>query len=117
LKDTDLKAEVAGYYTDIEYNEQWKTNWREAQIAMEQTLPSLLDFDIREAGTRRYNGGPDWITREFRFDASDADRVLQRTISDPRAKGQIENMTRIQDTMFLVLTEIRNQALALEASL
>jgi len=113
LQDVTLKATIAAYYTDIEYNEQWKVNWREAQIAMEQTLPDILDFKIREAGLLRYNDGPEWITTEFQFDSSVADQVLQKIVTHPRAKGQIENMTRIQDTMYLVLKDIREKAAAL----
>jgi hypothetical protein len=117
LQDAKLKAAVAEYYTDIEYREQWKINWREAQIAMERTLPDLLDFDVREAGLLRYNGGPDWITKEFQFDSSVAEQVLRRIIEHPQAKGQIENMTRVQDTMYLILIAIKEHAVALEESL
>ncbi len=117
LQDANLKAAVAEYYTDIEYREQWKINWREAQIDMERTLPHLLDFDVREAGLLRYNGGPDWITKEFQFDSPVAEQVLRRIIEHPQAKGQIENMTRIQDTMCLILTAIKEDAVALVESL
>ena len=117
LQDSNLKAAVAEYYTDIEYREQWKTNWREMQIAMEHTLPHLLDFDVREAGLLRYTGGPDWITEEFQFDSSVAEQVLRRIIEHPQAKGQIENMTRVQDTLYLTLTNIKQGAVALVESL
>ncbi len=117
LQDANLKAAVAEYYTDIEYREQWKINWREAQIDMERTLPHLLDFDVREAGLLRYTGGPDWITEEFQFDSSVAEQVLRRIIEHPQAKGQIENMTRVQDTMYLILTDIKKRAVALVESL
>jgi hypothetical protein len=117
LQDANLKAAVAEYYTDIEYREQWKINWREAQIAMEQTLPHLLDFDVREAGLLRYSGGPDWITKEFQFDSSVAEQILRRIIEHPQAKGQIENMTRIQDTMYLILTANKEHAMSLVESL
>jgi hypothetical protein len=117
LQDANLKAAVAEYYTDIEYGEQWKINWREAQIDMERTLPHLLDFDVREAGLLRYTGGPDWITEEFQFDSSVAELVLRRIIEHPQAKGQIENMTRVQDTMYLTLTNIKQRAVALVESL
>ncbi len=117
LQDANLKAAVAEYYTDIEYREQWKINWREAQIDMERTLPHLLDFDVREAGLLRYNGGPDWITKEFQFDSPVAEQVLRRIIEHPQAKGQIENMTRIQDTMYLILTAIKADSVALVESL
>ncbi len=117
LQDSNLKAAVAEYYTDIEYREQWKTNWREMQIAMEHTLPHLLDFDVVEAGLLRYTGGPDWITEEFQFDSSVAEQVLRRIIEHPQAKGQIENMTRVQDTMYLNLTDIKERAVALVESL
>jgi len=117
LQDSNLKAAVAEYYTDIEYREQWKTNWREMQIAMEHTLPHLLDFDVIEAGSLRYSGGPDWITEEFQFDSSVAEHVLRRIIEHPQAKGQIENMTRVQDTLFRNLTEIKERAVALVESL
>jgi hypothetical protein len=117
LQDSNLKAAVAEYYTDIEYREQWKTNWREMQIAMEHTLPHLLDFDVIEAGSLRYSGGPDWITEEFQFDSSVAEDVLRRIIEHPQAKGQIENMTRVQDTLFRNLTEIKERAVALVESL
>jgi len=117
LQDANLKAAVAEYYTDIEYREQWKINWREAQIDMERTLPHLLDFDVREAGLLRYSGGPDWITKEFQFDSSVAELVLRRIIEHPQAKGQIENMTRVQDTMYLILTAIKEHAVALVESL
>ena len=117
LQDANLKAAVAEYYTDIEYREQWKINWREAQIDMERTLPHLLDFDVREAGLLRYTGGPDWITEEFQFDSSVAELVLRRIIEHPQAKGQIENMTRVQDTMYLTLTNIKQRAVALVESL
>jgi hypothetical protein len=116
LQDSNLKAAVAEYYTDIEYREQWKTNWREMQIAMEHTLPHLLDFDVIEAGSLRYSGGPDWITEEFQFDSSVAEDVLRRIIEHPQAKGQIENMTRVQDTLFRNLTEIKERAVALVES-
>ena len=117
LQNANLKAAVAKYYTDIEYREQWRINWREAQIDMERTLPHLLDFDVREAGLLRYNGGPDWITKEFQFDSSVAEQILQRLIEHPQAKGQIENMTRIQDTMYLTLTATREHAVVLAESL
>ena len=117
LQDSNLKAAVAEYYTDIEYREQWKTNWREMQIAVEHTLPHLLDFDVIEAGSLRYSGGPDWITEEFQFDSSVAEDVLRRIIEHPQAKGQIENMTRVQDTMYLMLTAIKEHAVALVKSL
>ena len=117
LQDTKLKAAVAEYYTDIEYREQWKINWREAQMAMEHTMPHLLDFDVREAGLLRYSGGPDWITQEFQFDSSVAEQVLRRIIEHQQAKGQIENMTRVQDTMYLTLTATKEHAAALVESL
>ncbi len=117
LQDANLKTAVAEYYTDIEYREQWKTNWREMQIAMEHTLPHLLDFDVRDAGLLRYTGGPDWITEEFQFDSSVAELVLRRIIEHPQAKGQIGNMTRVQDTLYLNLTAIKVRAVALVESL
>jgi hypothetical protein len=117
LRDANLKAAVAGYYADIEYREQWTINWRQAQIDMERTLPHLLDFDVREAGHLRYTGGPEWITKEFQFDSSVAEQVLRKIIEHPQAKGQIENMTRIQDTMYLTLTATKKQAVALAESL
>ncbi len=117
LQDSNLKAAVAEYYTDIEYREQWKINWRQMQIAMAHTLPHLLDFDVREAGLLRYTGGPDWITEEFQFDSSVAELVLRRIIEHPKAKGQIENITRVQDTMYLTLTDIKERAVALVESL
>jgi hypothetical protein len=117
LQDANLKAAVAEYYTDIEYREQWKINWREAQIDMERTLPHLLDFDVREAGLLRYTGGPDWITKEFQFDSSVAEQVLRRIVEHPQAKGQIENMTRVQDTMYLTLTATKEHAVVLVESL
>jgi len=117
LQDANLKAAVAEYYTDIEYREQWKTNWREMQIALEHTMPHLLDFHVVEAGSLRYSGGPDWITKEFQFDSSVAEQVLRRIIEHPKAKGQIENMTRIQDTMYLILIATKEHAVALAESL
>ncbi len=117
LQDSNMKAAVAGYYTDIEYREQWKTNWRQMQIAMSQTLPHLLDFDVNEASLLRYRGGPDWITEEFQFDSSVAEQVLRRIIEHPQAKAQIENMTRIQDMMYLNLTDIKKRTVALVESL
>ena len=117
LQDSNMKAAVAEYYTDIEYREQWKTNWRQMQIAMSQTLPHLLDFDVNEASLLRYRGGPDWITEEFQFDSSVAEQVLRRIIEHPQAKAQIENMTRIQDMMYLNLTDIKKRTVALVESL
>ena len=117
IQDINLKAAIAEYYTNIEYREQWKINWRESQIDMERTLPDLLDFDVREAGLLRYSGGPNWITKEFQFDSSVAEKVLRRIVEHPRAKGQIENMTRIQDTMYLTLTATKEHAVALAESL
>ncbi len=117
LQDSNMKAAVAEYYTDIEYREQWKTNWREMQMAMSHTLPYLLDFDVAEAGWLRYTGGPDWITEEFQFDSSVAEQVLRRIIEHPQAKFQIENMTRIQDMMYLNHTGIKERAVALVESL
>ena len=84
---------------------------------MERTVPHLLDFDVREAGLLRYSGGPDWITKEFQFDSSVAELVLRRINEHPQAKGQIENMTRVQDTMYLILTAIKEHAVALVESL
>lgn len=117
LQDSNLKAAVAEYYTDIEYREQWKTNWREMQIALEHTMPHLLDFDVVEAGFLRYRGRPDWITEEFQFDSSVAEQVLLRIIEHPQAKWQIENMTRVQDTIYRNLTQIKERAVALVESL
>lgn len=117
LQDSNLKAAVAEYYTDIEYREQWKTNWREMQIALEHTMPHLLDFDVVEAGFLRYRGRPDWLTEEFQFDSSVAEQVLLRIIEHPQAKWQIENMTRVQDTIYRNLTQIKERAVALVESL
>ena len=117
LQDSNLKAAVAEYYTDIEYREQWKTNWREMQIALEHTMPHLLDFDVVEAGFLRYRGRPDWLTEEFQFDSSVAEQVLLRIIEHPQAKWQIENMTRVQDTIYRNLTGIKERAVALVESL
>ena len=117
LQDANLKAAVAEYYTDIEYREQWKTNWREMQIALEHTMPHLLDFDVVEAGFLRYRGRPDWLTEEFQFDSSVAEQVLLRIIEHPQAKWQIENMTRVQDTIYRNLTQIKERAVALVESL
>jgi hypothetical protein len=112
-----LKAAIAEYYTDIEYREQWKTNWRQTQIDMVHTLPDLLDFNVREAGFLRYNGEADWITEEFQFDSSVAEQVLRKIIEHPQAKGQIENMIRVQDTMYLTLTSIKERAVTLVETL
>ncbi len=112
-----MKAAVAEYYTDIEYGEQWTITWREMQIDLERTLPHLLDFYVVEAGWLRYTGGPDWITEEFQFDSSVAEQVLLRIIEHPQAKFQIENMTRIQDMMYLNHTGIKERAVALVESL
>ena len=117
LQDSNMKAAVAEYYTDIEYREQWKITWREAQSDMGRTLPHLLDFDVVEAGWLRYTGGPDWITEEFQFDSSVAELVLRKIIEHPQAKGQIGNMTRVQDTLYLNLTAIKERAVALVESL
>ena len=117
LQDANLKAAVAEYYTDIEYREQWKTNWREMQIALEHTMPHLLDFDVVEAGFLRYRGRPDWLTEEFQFDSSVAEQVLLRIIEHPQARWQIENMTRVQDTIYRNLTQIKERAVALVESL
>jgi len=117
IMDTELKSAIAEYYTDIEYREQWKVNWREMQIAMEHTTPYLLDFNIREAGHLRYAGGPYWITEEFKYELSDAEQVLRKVIEYPKAKGQIENMTRIQDSHYRNMNLTRDQAVALVESL
>ena len=117
LRDQELKSDIAAYYTEIERLEQWTPTWRDMQVAMEHTLPDLLDFDVREAGLLRYNGGPEWITRRFSFDQMDAEGILQRIVDHPTAKGQIENMTRIQDTHYLNLLEIKASAVALVESL
>ncbi len=84
---------------------------------MAHTLPYLLDFNVREAGFLRYTGGPDWITEEFQFDSSVAEQVLRKIIEHPQAKGQIESMIRVQDTMYLILTSIKERAVALVETL
>ncbi len=117
LQNSNLKAAIAEYYTDIEYREQWKTNWRQTQTGMWNTLPYLLDFNVLEAGFLRYTGGPDWITEEFQFDSSVAEQVLRKIIEHPQAKGQIKNMIRVQDTMYLILTSIKKHAVALVETL
>ncbi len=117
LQNSNLKAAIAEYYTDIEYREQWKTNWRQTQIGMVHTLPDLLDFNVREAGFLRYNGEADWITEDFQFDSSVAEQVLRKIIEHPQAKGQIENMIRVQDTMYLILNSIKKRAVALVETL
>jgi hypothetical protein len=117
IMDTELKSAIAEYYTDIEYREQWIVNWREMQIAMEHTMPYLLDFNIRESGLLRMWDGPYWVTEEFSYELSDAEQVLRKVIEHPKAKGQIENMTRIQDSHYLNLNMIRDQAVALVESL
>ncbi len=117
ILDTKLKSAIAEYYTEIEYREQWKVNWREMQIAMEHTMPHLLDFNIREAGFLRYTGGPYWVNEEFSYELSDAEQVLRKIIEHPKAKGQIENMTRIQDKHYVNLKMIRDQAVVLVESL
>jgi hypothetical protein len=117
VQDNELKKAIADYYADIEYKEQWTTNWRDMQIAMEHTHPDLLEFRIREAGQLRYIGGPEWVTEPFEFDSQTAEDVLQKIIGHPFAKGQIENMTRIQDSHYRNLTLVRQNAVALVNSL
>ena len=113
IRDRELKAEIAAYYTDIEYREQWVPNWRSMQIDMESMFPDLLDFTIREAAHDRYTPGVPWITEPFDFDADTANDVLQKIINHPKSKGQIENMTRLQDSHYRNLELIRDQAIKL----
>ena len=113
LRNSTLKSEIAAYYTEIKKLEQWKTNWRETQIALEHTFPNLLDFRVREAATLRYVGGPEWLTEEFEFDASVATDTLHRILEHPTAIGQIENMTRVQDFHYLNLIAIRERTVSL----
>jgi len=117
LRNSTIKSEIAAYYTNIEYREQWTTNWREMQIAMEHTIPDLLNFGVREAGHLRYTGGPEWITEEFDFDNSVATETLHKILEHPTAIGQIENMTRIQDSLYWNLVAIRERAVSLIDSL
>ena len=81
IRDRELKAEIAVYYTDIEYREQWIPTWRDMQIMIERIFPALLDFRIREAGHNKYSPGVPWITETFDFDADTANDVLQKIIN------------------------------------
>lgn len=117
LRDPELKAQIAAYYTEIDNSQQWTVNWREAQTAMERTIPDLLDFYIREAGMLRYTGGPEWLSEPFEFDQAVADDILSRILEHPSAKGEIQNMTRIQDTQYTSLNRVRAKAVVLAESM
>lgn len=117
IRDESLKSQLAEYYATVSRHEQFTTNWRDMQITLEHTFPAILDFAAREAGHVRYVGGPEWINKEFEFGQDDAETILKRIVDHPVAKGQIENMVRIQDSHYMNLVGIRKQASQIERSL
>jgi hypothetical protein len=110
IRNEALKSELANYYSEIARHEQFEANWRDMQIALEHSFPEILDYSAREAGFFRYTGGPEWSDKEFHFSQEDAETILARLLNHPLAKGQIENMNRIQDRHYLFLVGIRARA-------
>jgi hypothetical protein len=117
IRDESLKSSLAEYYAMVYRHEQFTVNWRDMQIALEHTFPAIMDFATREAGILRYSGGPEWINKEFDFNQDDAEAILKSIVEHPVAKGQIENMVRIQDSHYMNLVGIRNQAIRIEGTL
>lgn len=117
IRDEALKSSLAEYYARIYRHEQFTPNWRDMQIALEHTFPAILDFDIREAGHLKYTGGPEWVRKDFAFNQGEAEAILKKIVDHPSAKGQIENMVRIQDSHYMNLVAIRKQAVQIERSL
>jgi hypothetical protein len=117
IRDEALKSSLGEYYAMVYRHEQFTPNWRDMQIALEHTFPAIMDFAMREAGHLRYVGGPEWISKEFDFNMDDAEAVLKSIFEHPLAKGQIENMVRIQDSHYMNLIGIRKHAVQIEQSL
>ena len=117
IRDESLKSSLAEYYAMVYRHEQFTPNWRNMQIALEHTFPAIMDFATREAGQLKYAGGPEWISKEFDFDQDDAEAILKSIVEHPFAKGQIENMVRIQDSHYMNLVGIRKQAIQIDRSL
>lgn len=114
IQDESLKSQLSEYYATIYRHEQFTPNWRAMQIALEHSLPDIMSFAMREAGHVEYSGGPEWVDKRFNFDQDDAEGVLKNIIEHPDAKGQIENMVRIQDSHYMNLIGIREHAVQIE---
>ena len=117
IRDEALKSSLAEYYAMIYRHEQFISNWRDMQIALEHTFPAIMDFATREAGHLKYSGGPEWISKDFDFSQDAAEAILKKIVEHPFAKDQIENMVRIQDSQYMNLVGIRKRAGQIEGSL
>ncbi len=117
IRDANVKRQIASYYREISYREQWMPNWRANQIALEHSIPDLLAFELRDEFQGTYRKGRPFHLGVHDIDPAIADQVLEKIRSHPEADGQIRNMTRIQDLHDTNLTEIREKAVYLVALL
>lgn len=117
IKNAETKRRIASYYREIAYREQWMPNWRAMQIALEHTMPDLLDFNIRIALQEPYREGPPYRIQAFGFDEVTAEQILENISNHADADGKIRNMTRIQDLHYQNLVDIRAIAIDLVDSI
>ena len=128
IRSSRLKEALFRYYGLIDYHDQFRPNWRAMQIAYEHTIPHLLSCAHRQAMLAAPCGGGDdvaipcgapqwWWEEEFVFTASDAAALRDRMLAHPSARGEYENMTRIQGSHLMSLSSFREEALGVLAIL
>jgi len=113
ITDTTIKRNIASYYREIDYREQWEPNWRAMQMALERNMPDLLDFEIRTEYQEIYSAGTPFALPSHPDDIATAGEILQTILEHEEADGQIRNMTRIQDLHSENLAQIRQKAVEL----
>jgi hypothetical protein len=79
---------------------------------MEEIIAQLVDFELRAAAHVEWTGGPPWGPSEFRVTRAEASTVLERVINHPDAKLRIEDVIRVQDSMYMNLSGIHEIAQA-----
>ena len=121
IRDDPVKKAIADYRARIEWTEQFSTNWREVQQALEKVVPQILDIRIRETLFYERNEGPPWAPRQLTVNEEDARQMLKRLLDMPTHKSVYANMVRIQGAHYTNLEDIHalahNALLTLEAHL
>ncbi len=112
LRDPEIRSRLDAYYALIDFYEQFREVWRDLQVAMEHTIPELIEWEHRQSILAEIGSAPPWVDSEFTVTRADAERVLARVAEHPSARHRIQNMTRLQGTHYRHLEEIK--ALAIE---
>jgi hypothetical protein len=111
IRDSEFKRTVAEYYQAIERLDQWTVNWRRIQMDLEALLPSLLNLKERDAITAALNDTPvAFWGAPLDVSSIEAAAIRSRLRAEPAVKPRLENMARVQGTVFAHLSRIDARA-------